>query len=71
MSEEKQKYYMQMPDGTLEEIIPKPIDLLLLKKKNITEQIQECYEIMLDDASKFPNQFCVEFGVLKQMIVEL
>lgn len=49
----------------------KPMSDMIVKKKNITEQIQECYEIMLDDSKQFPNQFCVEFGVLKQMIVEL
>ena len=49
----------------------KPITGMILKKSNLMSQVQECYEIMLDDASKFPNQFCVEFGVLKQMIMEL
>jgi len=71
MSEKKDTLIQIMPDGTAQAVFPSVMNDMIVKKKNITEQIQECYEIMLDDASKFPNQFCVEFGVLKQMIVEL
>jgi len=49
----------------------KPMNDMIVKKSNLLEQISECYEIMMDDSKQFPNQFCVEFGVLKQMIVEL
>ncbi len=48
-----------------------PMNDLILKKSDLLEQAQEVYEIMLDDPKQFPNQFCVEFGVLRQMIREL
>ncbi len=48
-----------------------PMNDLILKKDNLTEQAQYCYDVLMDDAKQFPNQFCVEFGILKQMISEL
>jgi hypothetical protein len=60
-----------MSETTRQTEFDKPITGMILKKSNLISQAQECYEIMLDDPSKYPNQFCVEFGVLKQMIVDL
>lgn len=60
-----------MNETTKKTEISIPMNDLIVKKSNLLEQVAQCYEIMMDDSKQFPNLFCVEFGVLKQMIVEL
>lgn len=60
-----------MSETTRHTEFDKPITGMILKKSNLISQAQECYSVMMDDSKQFPNHFCVEFGVLKQMIEEL
>ena len=48
-----------------------PMNDLILKKSKLSAQTLDCYEILIESQKQFPNTFCVEFGVLQQMIRDL
>ena len=48
-----------------------PMNDLILKKSKLKAQCGMCYETLIDSQKQFPNPFCVEFGMLMQMIEDL
>lgn len=48
-----------------------PMSDLLLKKQRLSAQWGACYDEMIENSKQFPNIFCVQFGILFQMIEDL
>lgn len=60
-----------MNETTKKTEIAIPMNDLLLKKQRLSAQAGLCYDEILEDSAKFPNVFCVQFGILTQMIEDL
>ena len=48
-----------------------PMNDLILKKQRLSTQAGVCYDEILESAKEFSNPFCVQFGILIQMIEDL
>ena len=48
-----------------------PMNDLILKKQRLSAQAGLCYDGILENTKEFSNPFCVQFGVLIQMIEDL
>jgi len=44
---------------------------LILKKQRLSAQAGLCYDEILESSKEFNNPFCVQFGILVQMIEDL
>ena len=48
-----------------------PMNDLILKKQKMYAQAGICYDEILESTKEFSNPFCVQFGILIQMIEDL